>query len=150
MAETCTVQQIWEACVCIAEAHGVWGFPPTQCRQGFQSEFRCAQLIGNARSCAELRAIAVLELHAIVRNCAELRGVYRARNCTRVQSTCVGNPAEQFSNLSHGCMALMRVWRSPPTGANLKPQINKNNRCCLFKIYKYFIHNNPKAESQRS
>ena len=25
-------------------------------------------------------------------NCAELRGVYRARNCAQVKSTCVGNP----------------------------------------------------------
>ena len=32
---------------------------------------------------------------AIPRNCAQFLGVYRARNCARVKSTCVGNPTAQ-------------------------------------------------------
>ena len=25
-----------------------------------------------------------------------------------------------------------------------------NTRCCLFKIFSFFVHNNPEAEAQRS
>ena len=35
-----------------------------------------------SRNCAQLFS-----------NCAEFRGVYRARNCAQVKSTCVGNPS---------------------------------------------------------
>ena len=44
-----------------------------------------------ACNCAKLRAT-VLELRAIMRNCAQFLGVYRARNCAQVKLTCVGNP----------------------------------------------------------
>ena len=33
-----------------------------------------------------------IPLRAIMRNCAQFLGVYRARNCAQVKSTCVGNP----------------------------------------------------------
>ena len=43
------------------------------------------------RGIAELRGT-VFDLRAIVRNCTELCGVSRARNCAQVKSNCVGNP----------------------------------------------------------
>ena len=42
-------------------------------------------LCGIARNCSR-----------IARNCAEMRGVYRARNCVLVRSTGVGNPGALF------------------------------------------------------
>ena len=53
-------------------------------QQGLQSQFRCAQWREIARNCSR-----------IARNCAPFFGVYRARNCAQVKSTCVGNPSFQ-------------------------------------------------------
>ena len=48
----------------------------------------------------------------IARICAELRGVYSARNCAQVKSTCVGNPSLKSQNvfcLNYLCITIF--WR---------------------------------------
>ena len=47
---------------------------------------------GIARNCAELRAT-VFKFLGIVRSCAQLLGVYKARHCAQLKVTCVGNPS---------------------------------------------------------
>ena len=51
----------------------------------------------------ELRAIArnCAQLCDIMRNCAQFLGVYRARNCAQVKSTCVGNPRSNSLSLKY-------------------------------------------------
>ena len=47
-----------------------------------KSQFSCAQLFSKSA-----------QFRAIFRHCAQFFGVYRARNCAKVKSTCVGNPS---------------------------------------------------------
>ena len=66
-----------------------------------------------ARNCAELRAT--------VRNCAQLWGVYRARNCAQIKSAWVGNPTKKPKQK--------------------KMFLNKRDNGCIFcdprKVYKW-------------
>ena len=62
-----------------------------------------------------------IPLRAIVWNCAEFRGVYRARNCAQIKSNCVGNPTKK------------------PKLKEKKMFLNKRDNGCIFcdprKVY---------------
>ena len=51
-----------------------------------------------ARNCSRI-ACNCAELRGIMRNYAQFLGIYRARNCAQVKSTCVGNPTWQLRAL---------------------------------------------------
>ena len=70
-------------------------------QKGSQLEFKIGILLREiARNIAQLFSNCA-QLCGIARIYAELRGVYNARNCAQVKSTCVGNPSHKWypSNL---------------------------------------------------